>query len=114
MGFDVTTAIDGSSGLNLFKQGTFDIVITDLQLPGMSGMELLTSIRRLDKNVIVLIITAYGTVENAVEASKLGADDYLTKPFGKETLRFVIEKAFQLRKLQCFEWVQRPHCRELS
>ena len=100
MGFDVTTAIDGSSGLNLFKQSTFDIVITDLQLPGMSGMELLTSIRRLDKNVIVLIITAYGTVENAVEASKLGADDYLTKPFGKETLRFVIEKAFHLRKLQ--------------
>jgi DNA-binding NtrC family response regulator len=100
MGFDVTTAIDGSSGLNLFKQSTFDIVITDLQLPGMSGMELLTSIRRLDKNVIVLIITAYGTVENAVEASKLGADDYLTKPFGKETLRFVIEKAIQFRKLQ--------------
>lgn len=100
MGFNATTATDGSSGLNLFKQSAFDIVITDLQLPGMTGMELLTSIRRLDKNVIILIITAYGTVENAVEASKLGADDYLTKPFGKETLRFVIEKAIQLRKLQ--------------
>lgn len=100
MGFDVKTTNDGSSGLKLFKQGTFDIVITDLQLPGMTGMELLTSIRRLDKNVIILIITAYGTVENAIEASKLGADDYLTKPFGKETLRFVIEKAIQLRKLQ--------------
>ena len=100
MGFDITTATDGSSGLNLFKRGSFDIVITDLQLPGMTGMELLTSIRRLDKNVIILIITAYGTVENAIEASRLGADDYLTKPFGKETLRFVIEKAVQFRKLQ--------------
>ncbi len=100
MGFDVTTATDGTSASNLFKHGSFDIVITDLQLPGMTGMELLTSIRRLDKNVIILIITAFGTVENAIEASQLGADDYITKPFGKETLRFVIEKTIQLRKLQ--------------
>jgi two-component system NtrC family response regulator len=100
MKFEVTTAVDGNSGLTLFKQAAYDIVITDLQLPGMSGMELLTAIRRLDKNVIIIIITAYGTVDNAVEASHLGADDYLTKPFGKETLRFVIEKAVQLRKLQ--------------
>jgi len=100
MGFDITTATDGPSGLSLFKRGSFDIVITDLQLPGMTGMELLTSIRRLDKNVIILIITAYGTVENAIEASRLGADDYLTKPFGKETLRFILEKAIQLRKLK--------------
>ena len=100
MGFDVTTVTDGLSGWNLFKQGSFEIVITDLQLPGMTGMELLTSIRRLDKNVIILIITAYGTVDNAIEASKLGADDYITKPFGKETLRFVIEKAIRLRMLQ--------------
>jgi len=100
MGFEITTTTDGSSGLSLFKRGLFDIVITDLQLPGITGMVLLTSIRRLDRNVIILIITAYGTVENAIEASRLGADDYLTKPFGKETLRFVIEKAIQFRKLQ--------------
>ena len=100
MGFSVTTATEGNEGWNLFKQGSFDIVITDLQLPGMTGMELLTSIRRLDKNVIILIITAYGTVDNAIEASKLGADDYITKPFGKETLRFIIEKAIRMRMLQ--------------
>ena len=75
MDFEVTTAVDGNSGLTLFKQGAYDIVITDLQLPGMSGMELLASIRRLDKNVIIIIITAYGTVDNAIEASRLGADD---------------------------------------
>ncbi|HEX9974580.1 MAG TPA: sigma-54 dependent transcriptional regulator [bacterium] len=100
MGFNVTTAVKGEDGLNLFKRYSYDIVITDLQLPGMSGMDVLTSIRRLDKNVIILIITAYGTVENAIEASRLGADDYITKPFGKETLRFVLEKAIQMRKLQ--------------
>jgi len=100
MGFDVTTAVDGESGFELFKQNSFDILITDLQLPGLSGMELLTSVRRLDKNIIILLITAYGTVENAIEASRLGADDYITKPFGKEMLRFIIEKAIRMRELQ--------------
>jgi len=100
MGFEVTNATDGDAGLALFKQGSFDLVITDLQLPGLHGLELVKAIRLLDKDVILIIITAYGTVENAIEASQLGADDYLTKPFGKETLRFVIEKAIRLRKLQ--------------
>jgi len=100
MGMDVKTALDGASGLKLFNEISFDVVITDLQLPDVSGMELLEEIRRLDKNVIIIIITAFGTVENAIEAVKKGADDYLTKPFGKETLRFVIEKALRLRELQ--------------
>ncbi|OQX88269.1 hypothetical protein B6D60_02425 [candidate division KSB1 bacterium 4484_87] len=100
MGMNVKTALDGASGLKLFNEISFDVVITDLQLPDVSGMELLEEIRRLDKNVIIIIITAFGTVENAIEAVKKGADDYLTKPFGKETLRFVIEKALRLRELQ--------------
>jgi len=100
MGFDVTTAADGKTGTDYFKKKTFDIVITDLQLPDINGMDLVRSFRPLDKNVIIIIITAFGTVENAIEAVKLGADDYLTKPFGKETLRFVIEKAVRLRTLQ--------------
>lgn len=100
MGFTVTTAQNGQTGLDLFNKQTFDIVVTDLQLPDISGMDVLSTIRRFDKNIIIIIITAYGTVDNAIEASHIGADDYLTKPFGKETLRFVIEKAIQLRKLQ--------------
>lgn len=100
MGFDVTTAADGKTGTDYFKKKTFDIVITDLQLPDINGMDLVRSFRLLDKNVIIIIITAFGTVENAIEAVQLGADDYLTKPFGKETLRFVIEKTVRLRTLQ--------------
>ncbi|NOZ61039.1 MAG: sigma-54-dependent Fis family transcriptional regulator [Calditrichaeota bacterium] len=100
MGMDVKAALDGASGLQLFNEISFDVIITDLQLPDISGMELLENIRRLDKNVIIVIITAFGTVDNAIEAVKKGADDYLTKPFGKETLRFVIEKALRLRELQ--------------
>ena len=100
MGFSVATAIEGIQGIEQFKAGHFDVVITDLQLPDISGMEVLQRIRQLDPHVIIIIITAYGTVENAVEASKIGADDYITKPFGKETLRFTIEKAIKLRMLQ--------------
>ncbi len=100
MGYDVSSAEDGTSGLSLFKENTFDIVLTDLQLPDIDGMEILSQIRQIDKDVIVIIITAYGTVENAVEASHSGADDYITKPFGKESLRFTIEKAVQLRRLK--------------
>jgi len=100
MGFSVTSATDGQVGLSLFRQQGADVLITDLQLPGIGGMELLTAVRNLDKRAIIIIITAYGSVENAIEASRIGADDYLTKPFGKETLRFVIEKAVRLRQLE--------------
>ena len=100
MGFDVTSVTDGKSGEQNFKSQNFEIVITDLQLPDMTGIELVEKFRDKDKNVILIIITAFGTVENAIEAVRLGADDYLTKPFGKETLRFVIEKAIRLRQLE--------------
>ncbi len=100
MGYKITTATNGKNGIEKFKQGDFDILISDLQLPGINGMEILKTIRQFDKQVIIIIITAFGTVENAIEACHLGADDYLTKPFGKETLRFTIEKAIKLHKLQ--------------
>ncbi len=100
MGFNVTTVVHGNEGIKLFRQGAYNVVITDLQLPDINGIDVLKTIRNLDNQVIIIIITAYGSVENAIEAVKLGADDYLTKPFGKETLRFVIEKAVKLRSLE--------------
>jgi DNA-binding NtrC family response regulator len=100
MGFDVTSVFDGKSGTAEFKNNEFDIVITDLQLPDSDGMELVSLFRSINKRVIIIIITAYGSIDNAIEAVKIGADDYLTKPFGKETLRFVIEKAIRLRQLE--------------
>ncbi|MBL7093867.1 sigma-54-dependent Fis family transcriptional regulator [candidate division KSB1 bacterium] len=100
MGFEVTTAFDGKTGTTEFKKKEFDIIITDLQLPDLKGMELVRLFRGINKRVIIIIITAFGTIDNAIEAVKIGADDYLTKPFGKETLRFVIEKAIRLRQLE--------------
>jgi len=99
-GFAVTTANSGQAGLAELKQKSFDIVITDIQMPDISGIEVLKEIRRHNHQVIVIIITAYGSIESALEACRLGADDYLTKPFGQEQLIFVIEKAVRLRELQ--------------
>ncbi len=99
-GFQVVSANSGTGGLKLFKPGDFDIVITDIQMPDLTGIEVLRQVRKLDRQVAIIIITAHGSIDNAVEACRLGADDYLTKPFGQEQLLFVIEKAVRFRELQ--------------
>ncbi len=99
-GYTVTLVNEGQEGLTRFRENDFDIVITDIQMPDISGIQVLKEIRRRNQQVIVIIITAYGSIESALEACRLGADDYLTKPFGQEQLVFVIEKAVRLRELQ--------------
>ena len=99
-GYAVTSANDGQSGLRLFRDGSFDLVITDIQMPDITGIEVLQNIRLSDSNVVVIIITAHGSVQNAIEACQLGADDYIAKPFGQEQLLFIIEKALRFRNLQ--------------
>ncbi len=99
-GFTVTTATDGKEGLEKFENDKFEVVVTDIAMSGMGGMELLKRIRAKDTSAVVILITAFGTVENAVEACHSGADDYITKPFSIEQLRFVIEKALRHRKLE--------------
>jgi two-component system NtrC family response regulator len=98
-GYTVTTANNGEAGVSLFSKSDYDIVITDIQMPDMSGIDVLRKIRKDNEKVIIIIITAHGSVENAIEACKLGATDYLTKPFGQEQLLFVVEKALQLKRL---------------
>jgi two-component system NtrC family response regulator len=98
--FEVVSAFDGQSGLKEYEKTKFDVVVADIQMPDITGIDILQEIRKKDKNVIFLIITAYGSVDNALEACKMGADDYLTKPFGIEQLLFLIEKASRLRNLQ--------------
>jgi len=97
--YAVTTALNGREGLQKFRQQSPHIIITDLQMPEMSGMELIQEIRKIDKNVIIIIITAYGSVDNAVKACKIGADEYITKPFGIEELIFIIEKTLRFREI---------------
>ena len=99
-GHTVQTAASGEDGLRLFEKGTFDAVITDITMPGMSGMEVLAKVRQSVPTIPVIVITAYGTIESAVEAMKQGAFDYITKPFNRDELRLTLEKAIKMRRLE--------------
>jgi len=99
-GHTVQTAASGEDGLRLFEKDTFDAVITDITMPGMSGMEVLAKVRQRVPSIPVIVITAYGTIESAVEAMKRGAFDYITKPFNRDELRLTLEKAIKMRRLE--------------
>jgi two-component system response regulator AtoC len=90
---DVTTAEDGLKALALIKEHLFDIVITDMKMPDLTGIDLLQKIKEISPQTIIIVITAYGSIENAVEAMRLGAYNYLIKPFSPDTLEAVLEKA---------------------
>jgi DNA-binding NtrC family response regulator len=91
-GFHARSAPDAEAGLQLLNKETFDLIVTDFKLPGMSGLEFLQAVKRVNANLPVVIMTAYGTVESAVGAMKAGASDYVLKPFSLVELVLVIRK----------------------
>ncbi len=98
MGHTALAAKGAAAGLELFRErGDVDFVVTDLKMEGMDGVELLRQVTTLDPDAVTMIITAYGTVETAVEAMKLGAFDFLTKPFAPEVVRLKVDRALELR-----------------
>jgi len=97
-GYDVVTAADGEEGLQSFRTRRPDIVITDLKMPGLDGIGVLERVKTLAPEVPVVMITGFGTIENAVEAMKRGADDYLTKPFDGRAIRAVVKRILQRRE----------------
>jgi two-component system response regulator HydG len=98
MGQEVVTAASGAEGLaKLRKQGA-DFVITDLKMEGVGGLEVAKTVKEVDPTCPVLIVTAFGSVETAVEAMRLGAMDFLQKPFAPEVLRLKVERALELRR----------------
>ncbi len=99
-GHRVQTAASGEEGLRLFAKGSFDAVVTDITMPGISGMEVLAKVHEREAGLPVIMITAYGTIENAVQAMKQGAFDYITKPFDRDELRFTLDKALRMRRLE--------------
>ena len=99
-GFMAQTAGDAETGLQMLSKQPYDLIVTDFKLPGMSGLEFLQSVRRSDANVPVIVMTAYGTVESAVEAMKAGANDYVLKPFSLAELVLVIRKELDARHLR--------------
>ena len=102
-GYDVHTAEDGEQALQLLQDHHIDLVITDLRMPKIDGMELLRRALELDEELPVVMITAHGTVDNAVEALKTGAFDYITKPFDQIEVRTIVKKALRTRDLSATE-----------
>jgi len=92
-GYDVTTASSGEAAMKFVADRHFDLVLTDLKMTGMSGLELLKQLTDFDKSIIVLLLTAHGTVDSAVDALRLGAFDYLQKPYDREKLLETISRA---------------------
>lgn len=98
-GYDVQAASSGEEGLYLFGQSSPDLVITDMKMSGMDGLMVLKSVKERSPETLVIIITAFGTVDVAVEAMKAGAYDYITKPFNREALKLTVKKALQFNGL---------------
>jgi DNA-binding NtrC family response regulator len=99
-GYEVETAESGEEALEKVKAGLFHVIITDLSMKGMSGLELLKHVRDLDPACAVLMITAFGTQRIAVEAMKAGAEDYLPKPFDNDELRMKVRKVMETQLLK--------------
>jgi DNA-binding NtrC family response regulator len=95
----VTVTNNPVEAAEMAAKEAFDLILTDLKMPGMDGMELLTLIKGRDEDAIVLVITAYGSLESAEEAMSKGAFDYITKPFRKEQILLAIDKAMRWREM---------------
>jgi len=98
--YETVTTNNPLEALELVKQGGFDLIIADLKMPGIDGMELLEAVKRVDEGIPVIIITAYGTVESAMEIMQKGGFDFITKPFKKEQILYTIDKALKWVNLQ--------------
>lgn len=98
-GFEVDTAFSAKEGIKKFKGFLPDVVILDLRLPDSDGIKVMESIKAIERNTIVILITAYGDTKTAVEAVKKGAYDFITKPFDLEELKITLKKALKEKAL---------------
>ena len=98
-GYEVSAANDARTGLSLLEKIDPEIVLTDLRMPGMDGLELLTKVKQLRPETMVILMTAYGTVKTAVRAMKLGAEDYVAKPIDFEELEVILQRVLEKRRL---------------
>lgn len=99
-GYEITTAEDGQVALDLMKKKSFDMVISDMQMPNVTGMELLKKVKEQSPDIVFMMITAFATTETAVEAMKIGAFDYITKPFKIDEVRINIANALRSSSLE--------------
>src|SRR5512136_952321 len=99
LGAEIDTAANGEEALTKLKGREFGLILLDIRMPGMDGMEVLRRVREMRPDIRIIMITAYGTVESAVEAMKLGAVDFLQKPFDPEEVRELVLRVADREKL---------------
>jgi DNA-binding NtrC family response regulator len=98
--YEITTTNNPIEAIELAKKGGFDLVLSDLKMPGLDGIEIIEAVKKVDEDVPVIIITAFASVESASEAIQKGGFDFITKPFRKEQILFTIDKALKWLKVQ--------------
>jgi DNA-binding NtrC family response regulator len=99
-GYEVESSLDGEEALEKYSPDSCDLILLDLLMPGMNGMEVLKRIKKIDPQAVIIIITAYASVESAISAMKIGAFDYIQKPFKHDELLLTIERAREHKNLQ--------------
>lgn len=92
-GYQVFTALSGQSALRIVKKNRPDLILLDIKMPKMDGVEVLRRVKKIDKDVVVVMMTAYGALDTAKEAMRLGANDYVTKPFDVNFIKAVVKEA---------------------
>ena len=97
--YKISTASNGEKGIEISKKENPDLIILDLKMPGIDGIETLKRIKKLNQRVIIIVLTAYGTMETAGEAMKLGAYDFISKPFDIARIRVSLKKALEMQRL---------------
>jgi len=97
--YQVETASSGLEAIKKVESDHFDLVLLDQKMPDLDGLQVLKEIKQIDGRVIIIMITAYGSVESSVKAMKLGAYDYILKPYELDEITMVVEKAFNYQKL---------------
>ncbi|MGB8992255.1 MAG: response regulator [Desulfobaccales bacterium] len=99
-GYEVTTTNNPLEVSKLLQEDHYDLVVTDLKMPLVDGIDLIGIIRKIDATMPIIVITAYGTIETAEEAIQKGAYDFITKPFRKETILITIKRALEWKQMQ--------------
>src|SRR5438132_749662 len=99
-GYEVTVARTGEEALRLCRGGDFDLVLTDVRMPGMSGVELLRAVKEIRPASLFIVMTAFGSMETAIEVVRQGGYDYLSKPFRMEDVRLLVRRALEQQRLR--------------
>jgi len=113
-GYRVDTAEDANAALAKLQENVWDIVLLDIKMPGMDGLELQRRIKQIDKNIITIIITAFASVDTSIQALKEGAFDYIVKPIDPDNMSHLIRNAVEQRRLFCENIQLRQHIEEMS